>query len=409
MVENYVVLPTDTSNTGKLVRTNQRVIGGSPVEEHFMILQDYTNNFQAQVISGPTLAVTGLAVYAVQAGSYNTYGMITTGSEFYVKAGSIQTYNPLGSTFVLGSVYATGSINIATDLTAIGSYTRYIGSEVWNRVAGSIVNWPGYLGSENYNYIYSGTTWIQEPEFRKVVLSGISPVSGTITIDNRVAGSIVNMPSISITNPETIGSFTNQQITGSVAITTGIIPISGNIKLFDSSGGQIYFVGSPNYAIPISGTATVTGSVFVTGSINLVNQLGSTLILSSPGSIVIVGSVAVTSPINVTTGSEVYIKAGSIQTYTPLGSTFVLGSVYTTGSINIINQYLGSKSWLIDTIPNSPDRNNPAYKFEYIISGTTTGITGSRIGSITEFIGAGSYVKTLIYSNDLLTTVGSYS
>ncbi len=81
MTENFVILPSDTSNTGKLVRTNQRVVGGSNVEEHYMILQDRENNFQAQVISGPITTVTGLAVYAIQAGSYNTYNDKPTETE----------------------------------------------------------------------------------------------------------------------------------------------------------------------------------------------------------------------------------------------------------------------------------------------------------------------------------------
>ena len=44
--------------------------------------------------------------------------------------------------------------------------------------------------------------------------------------------------------------------------------------------------------------------------------------------------------------------------------------------------------------------NNPAYKFEYDAS--------DNIGSISMFIGAGSYVSVLIWSGTTLTNVGSY-
>jgi len=57
-----------------------------------------------------------------------------------------------------------------------------------------------------------------------------------------------------------------------------------------------------------------------------------------------------------------------------------------------------------------PDQGlNPAYKFEYITSGTATGVTGSEIGSIIQFVsGGGSFVSVLTYSNNQLTNVGSW-
>jgi hypothetical protein len=51
---------------------------------------------------------------------------------------------------------------------------------------------------------------------------------------------------------------------------------------------------------------------------------------------------------------------------------------------------------------------NPYTQLVYIASGTSTGVTGSAIGSIIKFIGAGSYVKVLSYTNDNLTNIGSW-
>lgn len=73
MTENYVQLPSDTSNTGKKVRTNQRTVGANDVEEHFNIIQDYSSDRQAQVVINNSTSITGLAVWAAQAGSYNIY------------------------------------------------------------------------------------------------------------------------------------------------------------------------------------------------------------------------------------------------------------------------------------------------------------------------------------------------
>lgn len=62
-----------------------------------------------------------------------------------------------------------------------------------------------------------------------------------------------------------------------------------------------------------------------------------------------------------------------------------------------------------ETNPLDDNKNNPAFKFEYQISGTAGGTTGSRIGSIVEFIDAGSFVNVLTYSNNRITNIGSYS
>ena len=62
-----------------------------------------------------------------------------------------------------------------------------------------------------------------------------------------------------------------------------------------------------------------------------------------------------------------------------------------------------------ETNPLDSNKNNPAWKFEYIISGTATGAIGSSVGSVTQFIDAGSFVNVITYSAGLITNIGSYS
>lgn len=76
------------------------------------------------------------------------------------------------------------------------------------------------------------------------------------------------------------------------------------------------------------------------------------------------------------------------------------------GSIN--SQFTGSV-FIDEVIPTDPSQNNPYYNFKYIISGTSTGVTGSEIGSIVQFIGAGSFVKVFTWLNDLIINIGSWS
>lgn len=99
---------------------------------------------------------------------------------------------------------------------------------------------------------------------------------------------------------------------------------------------------------------------------------------------------------------------GSLNTYgtVDISGTIIIGSV----SANVDNVYIQSGNVIIqDVIPTSTYNNNSYYNFSYIISGTATGVTGSRIGSIIQFIGVGSYVQTLTYDNDLIINVGSWS
>ncbi len=75
------------------------------------------------------------------------------------------------------------------------------------------------------------------------------------------------------------------------------------------------------------------------------------------------------------------------------------GEIITTGS-----------NAMLESFPTDSNMNNPYITLEYISSGAGTGIdTGSSIGSITQFIGTGSYVKSLTYSNNNLINIGSWT
>jgi len=84
------------------------------------------------------------------------------------------------------------------------------------------------------------------------------------------------------------------------------------------------------------------------------------------------------------------------------GTSIFIGSV----SANVDSIYVQSGLIHIDETPNVS--SNPELELFYITSGTATGVTGSEIGSIVKFIGAGSYVQTLTYTDNNLTNVGSF-
>jgi hypothetical protein len=51
---------------------------------------------------------------------------------------------------------------------------------------------------------------------------------------------------------------------------------------------------------------------------------------------------------------------------------------------------------------------NPHTTLVYIASGTSTGVTGSAIGSIIKYTTTGSIIKVLGYTNNNLVSIGSW-
>jgi len=84
---------------------------------------------------------------------------------------------------------------------------------------------------------------------------------------------------------------------------------------------------------------------------------------------------------------------------TDIVGVFPSGNFYVTGSVNSVN--IGSKSWVVDTIPTNENRNNPSWKFEYDGDG--------NLGSIVQTIDTGSYVQKLTWANgSVLTNIGEW-
>jgi hypothetical protein len=192
-----------------------------------------------------------------------------TGSEVYIKAGSVQTYTPLGSTFVLGSVYSTGSINIATTLLPVSG-----------------------------NVLVSGTIGIQNPS---TIGSYTGMANGSVWFGGGVGSIMISGTSI----PTWRG-------VGSVYLTGGPTPVN----VYISSGNEMI--------VQVDGTVAVSGTNFS----NIIGSVRSQCIqITDPWQIA--GSIWSMPSVSATAGSEQWIKGGSIQTYTPLG----VGSVMISGTL----------------------------------------------------------------------------
>jgi hypothetical protein len=357
MTETYIKLPNDSSNTGKLVRANERVVNGSAVEEHFMILQDYTNDNQASIDSTGHLSIVGsitsmptIVIGSVTANVDSVY--IQSGNQVEVyQSGLVQTYSS-GISVILGSVQITNQFIV----TGSESYIKNFGD-----LGSSVVVTNLYTGSN----VYQGDRF---------------GISGIVEVSNRVAGSIVDMPNITINNPSTIGSWTNinngssfilsspgsiiitgsTYVTGSINISTTLLPISGNVLVSGNVNvtqttnpwivsGNVLVSGTV-FSIPISGTSYsnvvsmpsivgVSGTAFnnILGSVTITTMptisttfIGSLEVFSSTGSVNVYGSLSTSA------GSESWIKGGSIQIYNPVG----IGSMLLVSSAGSVGVYL---------------------------------------------------------------------
>lgn len=179
---------------------------------------------------------------------------VTTGSESWIKGGSISVYN-----MVAGSIVYMPAVNVTT------------GSEIFNMVAGSIVYMPAVsvtTGSEqwikNWNEIgvYAGSS----------VWQGTSPWIG--------------LGSTQITN-------TVIQVSGNVTISndnyiyvkpSGTFYTTGSINL--QTGGFMSVIASGTLGLPISGVVTVT-NLATAGSLATQGVIGSVQLTTTyfPGSV----------------------------------------------------------------------------------------------------------------------------
>ncbi len=343
MSDQIVKLPDDSSNTGKNVRTNERVVGSSTVQEHYMIIQSPGSDFQAQVISGPAHQTTGLAVWSMAAGSREVYQAthdnINLNANIQVGNSDVSSSNPMP----ISGVINIGSVNATVDAVYIQSGANMLGS--------------------------FGVTNIDNPE--------------TIgSHDGRVAGSIVNMPTVTVTS-------TNLDIRDltsvSDSVTVANLSTAGSLGIQGISGTVVGVSGIVNQGTSpwvVSGTATVSGIFHdILGSVRVTNQLDiledsvSAVGSIHTGSATLIGgdwggSIAVA---RMDIGSYL-LTVGSISSI-PIGSVRVTG--ITSGSVEA---YQASAGELNVTVANL----STAGSLE------TQGVSGTAFNTV--WIGVGSTV-----------------
>ncbi len=101
---------------------------------------------------------------------------------------------------------------------------------------------------------------------------------------------------------------------------------------------------------------------------------------------------------------SIYVQSGDNINITSLPGD--IGSVVVSSSTKL------GVSGIVEVnevVPNAVIMNNPTYEFIWMTSGILTGVLGSSIGSIVQWIGAGSYTQLLTWDEDLIIKVGSWT
>jgi len=350
-VGSVLIIPASQSIGSVEIATNLAQIGsyagvGSIIGSVYQLSSPW-------VISG-TSTIAG-SVYST--GSINIVSPSTIGSYTRYEGSEVWTF---------GSVYSTGSINIATDLTTIGSYTRYIGSESYIK-AGSV---------QTYSPLGIGSMQIFSVDSSNALKSPFVANGSYLMI----AGSISSMPSISVATGSEVyvkgGSIVLYSGTTYVDVVT-MPGVSTGSEVYIKGGSIFLYSGATFYANVtqttnpwvISGTANISG-VFIgisgvvnQGTINwgvsgtLVGILGSTINLSNAGSNPIYGSIFVTGSINQSTAPwmisglqwSVGISGAVIQGTNPwvISGTANISGVF-IGISGVVNPSPGS-SYLVST------------------------------------------------------------
>jgi hypothetical protein len=302
-------------------------------------------------------------------GSINIAGVtigsvsIAAGSETYIKGGSVSVYD-----IVAGSIVSMPAVSVSA-----GSESYIKGGSISVYGVGSIYATNQYLGSK----VWQGERF---------------GVSGIVDITTRIAGSIVNMPNITIDSPSTIGSYSIQTIDGNVGVSgtafsniLGSVTITAMPAINVSTGSENYIMnfGDLGSSVVVTnlyeGSKAYQGDVYgVSGIIEVSNRVAGSIVnlpdvvgvsgtyfqnmigsvrsqnvqITNPwvvsGNVLVSGTVGIRSPetigswtgcvgsiwsmpsISVSVGSESYIKAGSVEVY-----NMVAGSIVYMPSINV--------------------------------------------------------------------------
>lgn len=314
--------------------------------------------------------------YVVSGNVYIESGVVSNVQNSYVRSGTITEVNNITSAYI-----RSGLVNIVGSIT-IGSVSANVDSM--------------YMNSGNV-FVVSGNTY--QPSGNVYVESGtITNVQNSFITSGNINGSVVQT------------NFTEDRyvVSGNVYVESGVITNvqnsyqrSGNIFSMDKSGADLYYVGSPNYAVPISGA--------VNGNVNIV----SGTITNVDSAYIRSGNIYQTSGVGYQVSGNVYIPSGIINevnnvtsAYIASGNVHILGSIVigsVTAHVDAMYQQSGNV-FVVSGNTFQPSGN------VYVVSGTVTELANLssayvRSGNIHVVSGTISSVEQSYLTSGIVTNV----
>ena len=268
MADKFVQLPNDSGNTGKKIRTNERVVGADTVEEHFNILQDRFSDVQGSVLTtAPSGAEGGLVVRNIPSGIQQVAGSVTASLPGQVSVAGMPFVTASVSNFpatqaITGAVGFTEGIAVKGQVNVQGNVTASVAFPATQTITGSVfvIN-PSGGGGTVVQGSSGSTPW-------NVAGNVTASVNGTVNVVGMpfVTASVSNFPAIQNVS----GSAWTPTVTGSVAVinfpatqaVTGSIAVSNQVSVLGQSGSVVgLLVGgeavSQANPIPITGSLSV--------------------------------------------------------------------------------------------------------------------------------------------------------
>ncbi len=251
MADAYVILPDDSTNTGKKVRSQTRTVGGEVVHEHYAIIQDEATDNQLTVTAAGAAKVDGSAVTQPVSGTFWQATQPVSAASLPLPTGAATeaTLSTLN-----GKVTAcdTGAVVVSSSALPTGAATSALQTQPGVDIGDVTIN--NAAGAAAVNIQDGGNT---------ITVDGTVGVSGNVTV---VQGTGTNLHAVvdsgtitSVTqfNGAAISMGTGVRDAGTQRVTVAtndVVPVSDN--------------GS-SLSVDWNGTQPVTGSGNATGALRV--------------------------------------------------------------------------------------------------------------------------------------------
>ena len=330
------------------------------------------NNTVRQVSAGSVIITNTPAVTNTGSVAITNIPSVNQGTDPWIVLGSQQVTNFPASQTVDQSTAA----NLKTQIFGVSGGTTY---PLLTKTDGTLVTEATVnAGSESYNFIKSGTGWLEEQQYRDVVISGIPSVIGSVAITNTPTVSQsstvrqVSAGSVIITNIPSVNQGTDPWIVlGSQAVTQST-PSSLKTQIYGASGGTTYPLLTKTDGTLVTEATVTTGSEsynFVKSGTGWIEepQYRSVVVSGIPS---IIGSVAITNTPTVVQSSTLrQVSAGSIIITNTPSVNQGTDPWITLGSVNVNNTVRQVSAGSV-IITNTPSVDAGSERFVYGKSGT---------------------------------------